>query len=86
MTLPAGLKDWRTTVPGVITGIAAFMALNPDLFDQSAYWVKMTQRIAAFITAGGLTWLGVVTPSSAKVIEKNAKLKAKLEGKIEQQR
>jgi hypothetical protein len=92
MTLPAGLKDWRTT----LIGTAQF--LNSLVPAWQLYQTAMSgllspqdvQRLAVY----GATFLlingvlqqikGAITPSSAKVIEKNAKLEAKLEGKLEQ--
>jgi len=47
------MKDWKTTLFGVIAALAAFVMQAPQ------YFPPLAQDIASFILAGGLAGLGI---------------------------
>jgi hypothetical protein len=62
--MPRNWKDWATTVPGVLAGVAlSFVLFAPELFD---HWPWVLQ-LAKFAAIGGLAALGVnATSGKAK--------------------
>lgn len=52
------MKNWKTTLCGLISGAAAFMTLNPAAFPDMAILV------AKFIAAGGLAGVGIFSKDS----------------------
>jgi hypothetical protein len=57
--------NWKTTAAGIVTAVAAFVMFAPELFNdlpQGAWW----QKLAAFIAAGGLASLGIVSKDGDK--------------------
>jgi len=54
------VRDWKTTVFGIISALAAFVAFAPD------YFPPLAVDIAKFVLAGGLAGLGI----TAKHIER----------------
>lgn len=73
MKLPAGLKDWRTTVIGmaqavnaIIPAVQAIQAANAGVVFIDPITLARFFLIAAVLNA----IKGVITPSSAKVKEK----------------
>lgn len=63
----SGLKDWRTTLAGIIAGVSLFIGLNDDMFPPTS----LASRIATFITGpGAVIFWGIISPSTAKVKEK----------------
>jgi hypothetical protein len=57
MQVPAGLKDWRTTLPSAVSAAAGFVLFSPDMFPA---W---TIEVAKYIWSGGLFAFGVTAVS-----------------------
>jgi hypothetical protein len=55
------MKDLRTSLPGILGAMAAFVLFSPELFP---YWA---QQLAKFTMAGGFIALGVNAASTHKV-------------------
>lgn len=60
--LEKGVRDWRTTLPAVITAAAAFVLFAPQHFDS---W-PVAKDLAAYIFAGGLAAFGITAQSVAR--------------------
>jgi hypothetical protein len=57
-----GFKDWKTTVPAVITAFLAFVLFSGQQLD----WPKWVQMLAAFGASGGLIIFGINSKSVDK--------------------
>jgi hypothetical protein len=53
-------KDWRTTVPGLISSFFGFVAFSAG----SLHWPAWVVALSAFVSAGGLAWLGISARSA----------------------
>lgn len=49
------MKNWKTTLSGLVSAAAAFVALSPQLFIRWPWAVEL----AKFISVGGLASLGL---------------------------
>lgn len=62
------LFEDKTTIYGYIAATAAFVAFAPELFPQDQLWGIWVQKLAAFISMGGIIGLG----HSAKNVDKGS--------------
>lgn len=56
-----GMKNWRTSLAGIISAIAGFILFSPQLFTR---W-PWACDLAKYIMAGGLVSLGLVGKDAA---------------------
>jgi hypothetical protein len=66
MTLPAGLKDWRTTVPTLLAVFFGFVLFKPQHFPE------IIQDVALFAALGGAGAVGIQVSSAATTKRKTA--------------
>jgi hypothetical protein len=84
MTLPAGLKDWRTTLLGIAQAVNAGIMAVQAIQAQNEGVVFIEPKLwARFLLIGALLKIvgGILTPSTAKVIEKTHEI---VDAKLEQ--
>lgn len=55
------MKNWKTTLSGVVTGVAGIVVAQPQLF---AKW-PIVGSIAAWLMGGGLIALGLATKDAS---------------------
>lgn len=53
--IPSSFKDWRTTIPSLISAFFAFVSWTA----QTYHWPTLIVLLAGFVSAGGLAVLGV---------------------------
>jgi hypothetical protein len=56
--------DLKTTICGIISGAASWLALNPNIF--GGEHASLVTTIASFIVAGGLAGLGIAAKDASK--------------------
>ena len=59
--MTAALKNWRTTVAGLVTAVAGFVLFSPQTF---ARWPWVCDA-ARYVMSGGLISLGLVSKDAA---------------------
>lgn len=51
------MQNWKTTASAVISAIASFVAMNPDMFEDGDKSIYV--RVAKFVVVGGLVAFGI---------------------------
>jgi len=74
-------KNWRTSMWGIVSGLAAFIAFYPGVLEPLPdYWEGLIEKVAAFIMAGGLIKLGFSAPDLKESKEVSSDIKQEIKG------